>query len=95
MFMHHAVVNTDRKLWQENPDDALSPSIHVTESGGIGINVGGMVIVRPVRDWHALAAAHATCPVPNFERDGESWKLTEAGREGLEELRARPAGVPE
>lgn len=44
--------NTDREIWRETPGDYYSPSIHVTEGGGIGINVGGTVIVRPVRDWH-------------------------------------------
>src|SRR5258708_7447069 len=29
--------------------------IHVTEGGGIGINVGGHVTVLPLRTWHALA----------------------------------------
>jgi hypothetical protein len=47
--------NTDRELWRETPGDYYSPSIHVTAQGGIGINVGGTVIVRSVRDWHALA----------------------------------------
>lgn len=52
-------INTDRELYRE-PDkgggDFYSDSIHVTENGGIGINVGGSVIVKPLRDWHALAS---------------------------------------
>lgn len=44
--------NTDRELWREG-DDYYADSIHVTASGGIGINVGGLVIVRPLREWHA------------------------------------------
>jgi hypothetical protein len=51
--------NTDREIWRETPDDYYSPSIHVTQQSGIGINVGGTVIVMPVRDWHALAACPA------------------------------------
>lgn len=42
--------NNDRELWREG--DFYSPSIHVTEHGGIGINVGGHVIVAPLRSWH-------------------------------------------
>ena len=48
--------NTDRRLWRKDPDNPLSsPEIHVTASGAIGINVGGMVIVQPVERWHELA----------------------------------------
>ena len=47
--------NTDRELWRERPEDYYAPSIFVTEGGGIGINVDGHVIVKPVRDWHRLA----------------------------------------
>jgi hypothetical protein len=45
--------NTDREIWRAVPEDYYSPSIHVTEGGGIGINVGGLVIVMPVERWHA------------------------------------------
>ena len=48
--------NTDVEIWREAPGDYYSPSIFVTEQGGIGINVGGLCIVKPVRDWHLLAA---------------------------------------
>lgn len=44
--------NTDRELWRETPEDYYADSIHVTEGGGIGINCGGTVIVRRLRDWH-------------------------------------------
>ena len=47
--------NTDRELWRKVPGDYYSPSIHVTEGGGIGINVCGFVIVKPVEWWHAMA----------------------------------------
>lgn len=30
-------------------------SIFVTESGGIGINVGGHVIIKSLKGWHMLA----------------------------------------
>jgi hypothetical protein len=51
--------NTDRELWR-GPDQGTgsyyADSIHVTEGGGIGINCGGYVFVRPLRDWHAMPA---------------------------------------
>jgi hypothetical protein len=50
--------NTDRELWR-GPDDGngsyYADSIHVTAAGGIGIDVGGRVIVKSLRAWHALA----------------------------------------
>jgi hypothetical protein len=53
-----ACLNTDREIWRgpdEGCGDYYADSIHVTKQGGIGINVGGRVIVMPLRDWHALA----------------------------------------
>jgi hypothetical protein len=50
-----ASMNTDRELWREVEGDYYAPSIHVTKSGGIGINVGGSVYVKPLREWHKLA----------------------------------------
>lgn len=47
--------NTDREIWREREGDYYSPSIHVTANGGIGMNVGGYVIVKPVRQWHTMA----------------------------------------
>ena len=46
-------LNTDRELWREIAGDYYSPSIHVTKDGGIGINVGGTVRVRTLREWHS------------------------------------------
>ena len=54
-LLHVPVKNTDREIWRKVPGDFYSPSIHVTEGGGIGINVGGTVIVMPVEEWMALA----------------------------------------
>lgn len=51
-----ACENTDREIWREHEGDFYSDSIHVTKSGGIGINCGGIVYVMPVRDWHHLAS---------------------------------------
>jgi len=59
MSDNQAVRNTDREIWR-GPDEGngsyYADSIHVTEQGGIGINVGGTVFVKPVREWHKLAA---------------------------------------
>ena len=54
--------NTDIELWREIEDDYYAPSIHRTHDGGIGINVGGYVIVKPLREWHKLAIE--TAPIP-------------------------------
>ena len=49
--------NTDREVWRgpDDGNDAYADSVHITADGGLGINVGGLVIVLPVREWHALA----------------------------------------
>lgn len=53
-----AVENTDRELWR-GPDEGngsyYADSIHVTEHGGIGINVDGTVRVMPLREWFKMA----------------------------------------
>jgi hypothetical protein len=51
--MDDAKQNTDKEIWRKVPGDYYSPSIHVTEGGGIGFNVGGYVIVQPIEAWHA------------------------------------------
>lgn len=51
-----AAMNTDRELWREREGDYYADSIHVTKRGNIGINCGGTVIVKPLREWHRLAA---------------------------------------
>jgi len=49
-------VNTDRHLWPDvSEPGAVHESIHVTAQGGIGINVGGFVYVKTLREWHKLA----------------------------------------
>jgi hypothetical protein len=58
--------NTDRELWRE-PDkdgkgDFYSDSVHVTQEGGIGINVGGLVFVKSLAEWHKLARENSTHP---------------------------------
>lgn len=58
------VKNTDRELWRERDGDYYADSIHVTESGGIGINCGGSVVVKSLREWFKLAAP----PLPKQKR---------------------------
>jgi len=50
--------NTDRELWRAPPGDYYADSIHVTAAGGIGIDVGGRVFVRPLRMWHDMASKY-------------------------------------
>lgn len=56
--------NTDRELFREKPDDYYAASLHVTKEGSIGINVGGTVYVRPLREWHAAIARSERTGVP-------------------------------
>lgn len=58
--------NTDRELWRETEGDYYSPRIFVTSQGGIGIDVGGHCIVRPIKGWFDLAAKLAPLPAPNY-----------------------------
>ncbi|WP_139247696.1 hypothetical protein [Hyphomicrobium sp. CS1GBMeth3] len=53
-------MNTDRHLWPDVSEHADADSIHVTKDGGIGINVGGHVIVMPLRMWFSAALACQT-----------------------------------
>ena len=47
--------NTDVEIWRRVPDDYYSPSIAVTESGAISVNVAGLVIVLSVEEFHSRA----------------------------------------
>lgn len=54
--------NADRELWRgpdEGCGDYYADRIFVTKGGGIGIDCGGSVIVRPLREWHRLATEQA------------------------------------
>jgi hypothetical protein len=57
------VENTDRHLWPQVSEDAYAPRLFVTAGDGIGIDVGGHVIVKPLRAWHALATAQSPAPM--------------------------------
>ncbi len=52
------VANTDREIYttHDSRGDYYGDKIFVTANGGIGFNVGGRCIIRPLRDWFALAA---------------------------------------
>lgn len=67
-----AALNTAKELWRETPDDFYSPSLFVAPSGGIGIDVGGYVVVMPIRSWHALAVKEHPTPTPIAAPDGGS-----------------------
>lgn len=51
--------NTDRELFREDTGDPAGSyyenSVFVTESGTIGMSVGGRVVVMPIASWHVLA----------------------------------------
>jgi hypothetical protein len=68
--------NTDRELWREREGDYYADSIHVTAQRDIGISCGGTVYVKPVREWHRLAAL--SHPAPDV-----------SGAEEVEAIRAR------
>ena len=59
-----AALNTDREIWREREGDYYANSIHVTQGGGIGINVGGLVIVLPLAKWHKFAAQNLSAAMP-------------------------------
>jgi len=62
-----AMQNTDRELWRERDGDYYADSIHVTKGGGIGINCGGTVYVKPIREWHKLAGGKIDLKHPHGE----------------------------
>lgn len=73
--------NTDIELWRDQSPlidgkDYYADSIHVTQSGGIGINVGGLVFVKPLREWHRLA--------------GQTWQLRDKYGWPVERISGRP-----
>lgn len=71
-----AYENTDTELWR-GPDEGngsyYADSIHVTKDGGIGINVGGRVIVMPLRAWHALARRDQEALGPCTQAELDAW----------------------
>jgi hypothetical protein len=60
--------NTDRELWRgpdEGGGDFYADSIFITKGGALGINCGGSVYVKPIRQWHRLAGG----PISILNRD--------------------------
>lgn len=51
--MNETCQNNDKEIWRKVKGDYYSPSIHVTDQEGIGINCHGSVIVAPVERWLA------------------------------------------
>lgn len=66
-----AVQNTDREVWRETPGDFYSNSVHLTATGGLGINVGGTVYVKPPAEWHRLASLSRAPAEPAYYGDGK------------------------
>ena len=71
----HAAQNTDRQLWRES-DNAFASSLHVTEAGGIGMNVGGLVIVLSIEKWHALPRIldEKEREIAQLKKEAEQWQ---------------------
>jgi len=69
--------NPDRDIWIEVGGESFYTSrIFVTQDGNIGIEVGGLCIVKSIREWHKLA-----WPQHNFveSNGGTDRQCTECG----------------
>ena len=62
-------MNTDKNIWRKVEGDYYSPSIHVTQDGNIGIDVGGHVIVMPIEDWFLLGREHTTGKIKKLNKE--------------------------
>lgn len=69
---NNSAMNTDKEIWRQNPDDYYSPSIHVTESGGIRINYKGLVLTASIEYWFQ-AGQICYCVNPKLSR--WRWRL--------------------
>lgn len=87
-----AAANTDRELWRDRDSDYYADSIHVTQGGGIGIDCGGHVIVKPVREWHKLAVPQSLMGV---EREKQLERVAQAALLFCQELQEDADGVPQ
>lgn len=54
--MNNSILNTDKTLWQKEGVGR----IFITEQDGLGIEVGGRVFVKPIKDWHNFSFYNAT-----------------------------------
>lgn len=85
-----AYSNTDREIWRRIPGDYYSPSIHVTQSGAIGIDVSGHVLVRPVELWHWAARLLFCTNIKDWRVRFATWLLRTAWeRERIKSLGPR------
>jgi hypothetical protein len=66
--MNEPAENTDTEIWRERPGDYYADSIFVTAEGNIGLNCGGLCIIKPIREWHALATQEEDAARAEFER---------------------------
>ena len=52
-------INTDKTIYIVPPKDwkdkGYTPELFITAQGALGINVGGMVYVRTIEEWHRMA----------------------------------------
>lgn len=56
--MIEASLNTDKEIWRgpdEGAGDYYADSLFMTQNGSLGINCGGYVFVKPIREWFELA----------------------------------------
>jgi hypothetical protein len=73
-----------RIVWS-SPDDMQMDNVFVTPLGGIGVSIAGNVIVKPAREWHALASTPA--PAQGGREDSRL-------RTALELIARDPGGIP-
>lgn len=70
-----ACENTDREIWRgpdEGSGDYYADSLFITKDGALGINCGGSVYVKPIREWHRLAGGPIRMPKPETAWDHPS-----------------------
>lgn len=54
-------INTDRELFRQIEGDYYSPSVSVTERGGIQMHFGGLVVGKSIEEWHSLVSKCQSC----------------------------------
>lgn len=72
-----AALNTDRDLWREPPGDYYANRLFLTEGGGIGMDVGGHCIVKPIKEWFRLARAESAPQAQTGNQDAIAATLHE------------------
>jgi hypothetical protein len=89
--------NTDREIWR-GPDEGngsyYSDSIFITKDGALGINCGGSVYVRPIREWHRLAGGPiAGLPKPDAAETKAAYDFIVGESEEMVKFAGMPAPV--